>query len=429
MMVREGEKSMERSDPSSSPGDISSFQYVVGIDIGSEVCSFCVHKRDKSQVIKPTEFVNATAGFTLLSKKLEGLGSPPGLILIGLEATSRYGENLYQHLESLGYQLCLLHPRQTHQFAQQRGLRAKTDKLDASTIARVLLSGEARSGYVPSELITTYRELVRFHTQLQDEGTRYKNEIHALLSVLFPEMSQVFNDPCRPTALGLLKRYPSAQAVATAGVETIAATLHELAPRRYGLKTAEQLVQLAQQSVGSTVATSARSQTLKILCDQLEHTQKNVAQLEEEIDKLIEHDDDIKGLKSVPEFGRKMIAVLRAELGDVARFQRIDQVVAYAGMDIEVRQSGKWRGQAKLSKRGSGRLRRILYMTAVRCIQRKDSAFGMYYHRLLARGMKAREALIAVMRKMLVIATRLLKTGETYDPTKVCAQSVVQPRG
>ncbi|GAC1394196.1 MAG: hypothetical protein NVSMB38_25680 [Ktedonobacteraceae bacterium] len=88
-----------------------------------------------------------------------------------------------------------------------------------------------------SELITTYRELVRLHTQLQDEGARYKNEIHALLSVLFPEVSEVFIDSCRPTALGLLKCYPSAQA--------IAATLHELAPRNCRRKTAEQFVQLA----------------------------------------------------------------------------------------------------------------------------------------------------------------------------------------
>jgi len=98
-------------------------------------------------------------------------------------------------------------------------------------------------------------------------------------------------------------------------------------------------------------------------------------------------------------------------------------------MDIEVKESGKWRGQAKLSKRGSGRLRRILYMTAVRCIRLKDSAIGTYYHRMVARGMKAREALIAVMRKMLVIAARLMKTGELYDPTKVGVQPVTQPRG
>src|SRR2546423_13369985 len=150
------------------------------------------------------------------------------------ETTSRYGENLYHFLESRGYQLCLLHPRQTHQFAQQRGLRAKTDKLDATTIARVLLSGEARPGYVPTELIAIYRELVRLHTQLSDEVARYKNEIQALLVVLFPEFIQVFPDPCRVTALALLQLYPNAHAFAAAGVEAIASKLHEVAPRNYG---------------------------------------------------------------------------------------------------------------------------------------------------------------------------------------------------
>jgi len=309
---REGVK-MNQTDRPSSPVDASSFQFVVGIDIGSQTCSICGLKPDKSQVIRPTEFANAPAGFGVLQEKLEQLGVPPAEVLIGLEATSRYGENLYHFLEGRGYQLCLLHPRQTHQFAQQRGLRAKTDKLDATTIARMLLSGEARRGYVPSELIATYRELVRLHTQLSDEVARYKNEIQALLVVLFPEFSQVFADPCRATALALLKLYPSAQAIAAAGVEAIAAKLHELAPRNYGRSSAEHLVQLAQHSVSRGIAVTARSTSLKILCDQLEHTQANMAQLESEIDTLLDTDEGAKGLKSVPEFGHKTVAVLRAE--------------------------------------------------------------------------------------------------------------------
>ena len=88
-------------------------------------------------------------------------------------------------------------------------------------------------------------------------------------------------------------------------------------------------------------------------------------------------DRGAKGLQSVPEFAGKTIAVLRAELGDVDRFACSNQVVAYAGLDIEVKQSGKSRGQAKLSKRGSGRIRRILYMAVVRCIRLKDSALGV----------------------------------------------------
>lgn len=270
-----------------------------------------------------------------------------------------------------------------------------------------------------AELIATYRELVRLHTQLSDEAARYQNEIHALLQVLFPEFTQVFADPCRPTALTLLQRYPSAQAFAQAGVETLARLLHELAPRHYGRHTAEQLVALAQATVSSGRATAGRSTSLRILCDQLAHTQQNLASLEHELDTLLEQDPGAQAMRGVQEFGAKTIAVLRAELGDVDRFARCDQVIAYAGLDVTVKESGKWRGQRKLSKRGSGRLRRILYLAAVRCVRLEDSPFGAYFHRLVARGLKRRVALMAVMRKMLAVAYHLLKTQEPFDPSKV----------
>src|SRR6266700_4442441 len=133
--------------------DPSSFSYVVGIDIGSETCCFTVLTPQKHVVIKPTELANAASGFAVLQERITRLGKAPAQIVVGLEATSRYGENLFHFLQQQGYHLCLLHPRQTHEFAKQRGLRAKTDRLDASTIARVLLSGEARVGYVPDEQI------------------------------------------------------------------------------------------------------------------------------------------------------------------------------------------------------------------------------------------------------------------------------------
>lgn len=145
--------------------DPSSFSYVVGIDIGSEAYCFTVLNAQKQVIIKPTDLVNAAAGFTQLQQRIERLRVTPEQVVVGLEATSRYGENLFQFLQRQGYHLCLLHPKQTHEFAERRGLRAKTDRLDATTIARVLLSGEARVGYVPDEQIASYRELVRLHTQ------------------------------------------------------------------------------------------------------------------------------------------------------------------------------------------------------------------------------------------------------------------------
>jgi len=121
----------------------------------------------------------------------------------------------------------------------------------------------------------------------------------------------------------------------------------------------------------------------------------------------------------MPELGPKTVAVLRAELGEVDRFARTDQAVAYAGMDIKIKESGKWKGKAKLSKCGSGLLRQMLYLAAIRSIRLEESAFGAYYHHLVKRGLKKMSALMAVMRKLVTVATHLMKTGEDYDPGKV----------
>lgn len=402
----------------------ASLRYVVGIDIGSQTCAMCCLTPEKRQVFKPTTFANTREGIDWLFEKLSSLKSEPSSMLVGLEATSRYGENLSQALLKAGYRLCLLHPAQVHAFAQQRGLRAKTDQLDAGTIARVLLSGEARFGYLPDEHIGTYRELLRLQQQLSEDSVRYKNELHALLVVLFPEFVQVFADPTRPTALAVLKRYPSAQAVVEAGIEPLSRHLHELAPYHYGRPTAQALVALAQTSIASRVAVMARSKSLSIVCDQLEHTLLNLAQLEQEIDQLLSNDSQAKRLLAIAEFGPLTVAVLRAELGDVQRFSRMDQVVAYVGLDIQVKQSGKWKGQSKLSKRGSGRVRRLLYLAALRSLHEKHSPFKDYYQRLVDRGMKKGTALVAVMRKMIIVAVHLLKTQDLYDASKVGLQWV-----
>ena len=109
------------------------------------------------------------------------------------------------------------------------------------------------------------------------------------------------------------------------------------------------------------------------------------------------------------------MAVLRAELGEVDRFAHTDQAVAYAGMDVKIKESGKWKGKAKLSKRGSGLLPQMLYLAALRSIRLEGSAFGAYYHHLVERGLKKMSAVMAVMRKMVTVATHLIQTGEDYD--------------
>src|SRR5918912_12579 len=212
---------MARSYSATTTSSGAPHQYVVGIDVGSETCFVSILRPDKTTVRAPSAIAHAAPGFARLAATLAQLACSPLQICVGLEATGRYWEDLYQFLLPQGYDLVLVHPGQTHHFAQQRGLRAKTDKLDAGTVARALLSDELRPAYVPSDLIGAYRELVRLYATLTDAAARQKQEIRDLLIVLFPEFTQVFKDPTGPTALALLRAYPSAAAVASAGVDAV----------------------------------------------------------------------------------------------------------------------------------------------------------------------------------------------------------------
>jgi len=162
---------------------------------------------------------------------------------------------------------------------------------------------------------------VRLHTHLSDEAAGYQNEIQALIVALFPEVTQVFADPCLPTALSVLRAYPSAQAIVEAGVEPLYQLLqtHKRVVR-YGRPTARKLVALAKPSASSGRALPGRSLSLRILCDQLEHTKANLARLNAEIEQLLSSDPGVKGLQQVPEFGPKTVAVLRGSTGGCGAF-------------------------------------------------------------------------------------------------------------
>jgi transposase len=177
------------------------------------------------------------------------------------------------------------------------------------------------------------------------------------------------------------------------------ALLHAQKHPHYGHPTAKKLLSLASTSGRHGQAEAGRSVSLRILCEQLEQTQQQLERVQAEWEHLLATDPAVKGLQQIPEFGIKTVAVLRAELGEVERFTRTDQVIAYAGLDIQIKESGLWKGQAKLSKRGSGLLRHMLYVAALRSIHLEGSAFGGNSRRLVKRGRKYGSALMAVMRK------------------------------
>jgi transposase len=192
-------------------------------------------------------------------------------------------------------------------------------------------------------------------------------------------------------------------------------TIARLSGGRWGLEHAQALQTLAQGSTASSRAVAARSIVARTLAQQLQERAAHLAEVEAAIAELLR--DDVAGqhLQAVPGIGPHGAATIRAELGDVTRFSRVDEVVAYAGLDPRTRHSGAFSGQKRLSKRGPGALRHALYLAAF-VAARCAPEWRVRYERLLARGRAKKEAFTILARALLRVIFHLLRTGEVYAP-------------
>lgn len=394
---------------------------VVGIDIAKTAHVVCALDAPDGRVRQRPRRIAATAeGHAQLLAWLGGWGTPAA-ILIGLEATGPLWEPLHDALTAAGYTVLVLNPRQTASWASSLGLRAKTDALDAQTLALGLLAGLARASTLPSEAIQALRALTRTRRDLVEERTAARQRLHDELVVLFPEFVRLVarwpgtTDLGAPAVLGLLSTHPSAQAIARAAPDALAARLGEASGGRWGMAEATALATAAAHSAAGTRAVDARGLVVRTLALHLLEIQQRVAELEAAIAELLREDAEGQRLQTIPGIGPQLAATIRAELGDVTRFQSVDQVVAYAGLDPRTRQSGAFTGQKRLSKRGPGALRHALYLAAF-VATRARPEWRARFQRLLDHGRGAKEARVILSRALLKVVYHLLRTGETYAP-------------
>jgi transposase len=397
---------------------------VVGIDVAKQAHVVCALEAPSGTIRHKPSRIEATAeGYALLLAWLE-TWSARELILIGLEATGPLWEPLYDTLTQHGYAVVLLNPRQTASWAASLGLRAKTDSLDAHTLARGLLAGLARASTLPSESIQALRTLTRARRDLIQSRTAARQRLHDELVVLFPEFVRFLpslpgrTDLGTPAVLQLLSTYSSAQALAHATVDDLTTTLERVSGGRWGPDQAVSLQELARRSTASSRAVSARSLVARTLALHVLELDAHIAELEAASADLLKDDADGQRVQQLPGIGPQGAATIRAELGDVARFGCVDEVVAYAGLDPRTRQSGAFIGQKRLSKRGPGALRHALYLAAF-VAARCAPEWRIRYARLLDRGRAKKEAFTILARALLRVIYHLLRTGEPYDPTRL----------
>lgn len=396
---------------------------VVGIDVAKQFHVVCALEAPSGVLRhKATRIEATTEGYSQLGAWLQQWGQPETL-LIGMEATGTLWEPLHDLLTRVGYQVLVLNPRQTSSWAASLGLRAKTDGIDAQTIARGLLAGYARASSLPSETIQALRTLTRARRDLIQSRTAARQRLQDELVLLFPKLMSHLPpgaDLGTSAILKLLSTYSSAERLAQAKLTAVAKLLSEQSAGRWGRAEAQALQTLAQHSSVSKRAVAARSLVVRTLALHLLDVEKRIRDLERALAAALDEDEGSTPLQGVPGLGPVTKATIRAELGDVARFRGVDQVIAYAGLEPRTRQSGTRMGQKLLSKRGPGALRHALYLSvvvAVRC----RTEWRERYQRLMARGRAKKEALTILSRVLLKIIYHLLRTGTRYDATRLCS--------
>jgi transposase len=398
--------------------------FCLGIDVSKKSCRYFI-LNEEGQKLKSFSLDNTHEAFQNLLERLKGLSVPKEKLLIGLEASGGFWENLYSHLKENGFSIILLNPYHTNKFREALAKKAKTDDIDALVIAQLLRTGEYVQSQVAEELIQSLRELTKLRYELVKERKNYQRQVLSLLSIVFPEHEKTaLKNPFSVASLAILQAFPTAKELAQAKPKQIEKIVRSIKGNNFDLKEIESLLKTAQNSIYSGRAKEARATSLRILLRHVDTLSSSIEELETEIKQLLspqEPKDSSLGenLLTIPGVGDKTLAAVLSYLGvDGSSFSTSTKAVGYVGYFPKIYQSGQTQRDNAICKRGPKLLRWALYMAAVASLKHNQE-MRTFYHRKLSQGKTEKQALICVGKKLLQIMLAMLKSGEPYNPAKV----------
>ena len=352
---------------------------------------------------------NTHAGMEHLLAELKSLGEE---VCIGLEATGHYWLSLYDFLTRNGYSVSVINPMQIAAYRKSGLRKLKNDRTDAVWIADFLRIANLPASSRDIPTILQLRELTRFRFWLSEQIGDCKRKLLTILDRVFPEYESVFSNVFVASSRAILQEAVSAHEFADFDLQELTALLSKASRRRFGIEKATQLQEQARQSIGVGFLADAAQIELRCLLAQIELLEEQEAEIEVALTKLMETIP--QHITSIPGVGLPTGAAILAEIGDVSRFESEEKLVAYAGIDASVHQSGQFNAtQTHMSKRGSPYLRLALWQAASMSILHNDE-LKAYYHKKRAEGKLHRVAVGAVCRKLLVRIYVILKENRPY---------------
>ncbi len=384
----------------------------VGIDVAKDKHDCFITKSDGEVLFKAFTITNNLDGFNELHQKITSVMDDVTKVKVGLEATGHYSYNLLGYLIDKGLPTYVINPLHTNLYRKSLSLRqTKTDKVDARTIASMLMSDVNLKSYSDiSYHNEELKSLTRYRFDKVKERAKLKSSVSRLVCILFPELEKLVPTLHMASVYAMLSEFPGAKQVADAHLTRLTNLLSESSKGRYGKETAIAFRNAARTSIGSNMP--AKSLELK-------HTIKLIRELTSDIDE-IEHEiklimDEINSpILSIPGINYRMGAMIIAEIGDFNRFDSPDKILAYAGLSPSTYQSGQLDGAySHMEKRGCRYLRYALY-NAAKYVCHWDPTFAEYLAKKRAEGKHYNVAISHAVKKLVRVIYHLEKTNQQY---------------
>ena len=384
----------------------------VGIDVAKDKHDCFITNSDGEVLFKAFTIANNLTGFTELYQKIESVMEDVSKVKVGLEATGHYSYNLLGYLIDKGLPTYAINPLHTNLYRKSLSLRqTKTDKVDARTIASMLMSDVNLKSYSDTSYHNEeLKSLTRYRFDKVKERAKLKSSVSRLVCILFPELEKLVPTLHMASVYALLSEFPGAKQVANVHLTRLTNLLTKASKGRYGKETAITFRDAARTSIGSNMP--AKSLELK-------HTIKLIRELTSEIDEIeneikIIMDEIHSPILSIPGINYRMGAMIIAEIGDFNRFDSPDKILAYAGFSPSTYQSGQLDGAySHMEKRGSRYLRYALY-NAAKYACHWDSTFAEYLAKKRAEGKHYNVAISHAIKKLVRVIYHLEKTNQQY---------------
>lgn len=391
--------------------------YIVGIDIGKNHHEASIVSPEGKQIGRSLRFATTHKGAdSLMSFIFKNIGNSP--CVFGMEATGHYWYPIYSFLKAKGYTIYVINPIQSDSLRKMYIRQTKNDSIDSFLIAEVIRFGQFGTTSMADENILAMRQLCRYRDSVISSRTEIKLRIGTIMEQIFPEYEKQFSSLWLSTSMGILEKYLTPENIENAPIDELFEIIKDKSHNRLTRAKAISIKEAAADTFGIKIAQDAFSFQLKQLIDRMNFLDKQIEALDCQILEYYEKFDCY--LHTIPGIGMIAAATILAEIGDINRFKSSSALVAFAGIDPTVRQSGEFSSTHNhMSKRGSPYLRHAIFLAATTC-SFHNSPLNAYYKKKRDQGKHHLTATGAVARKLTSVIYAVLRDSKPYEPKSFC---------